>query len=622
MPKLSTETTDKTSKNETKPFSHSDTAFESPTVASVRSSKDKTPAALVQSTKTGQIAKQTAPSKTPTKMPAKKEAGIVTPSAIPSRPTVVDSATVDARTNRQHPGKIDLSSIVMKPDNISTLNHSAIPSRVGTPLKLSNTSMPTTPNELDRRVAPRTLRVLATPTPKTETPPAVQIPGPAIPGPLTGGKLASRQHSVTSSVVPPGTPTSDLISDTVSLTSTSVSRANSPPPPGPNIIGSAPARLKTKSQQRKDRVERAKQVEEDKKLNVDVASPITGEDTVQEAIIGRKKKTKKPSAPPKARPIPSAATTRPPTPVEPEPAASPVVPEHIESSPVPPTPPEPTPSTHPVQPAAPEEITPAALMADLVSEDSELFSCGFDVFLKTHAQLDKVYKPPQPIKDSDFGDDPPSAKWPDDPDLLRRLTWMFRNRKGSAVHLGGSDGRIWSRSYFSPRGAYLTCLEPALEQRYCSLEHEVHATPEPLRFRPPVAKPSVDLPHVDVESIQRGVPVQDRARDANAMEKAVEEGSKKGSFLVGNAEQYVNEFIMPVFRSLPPGDGAVQPVGTDTLALATTPKKNRGANLNAASLSPEVLERMIADAKRVAEDTDGQLRRLMKKNRKLLGLAR
>lgn len=561
--------------------------------------------------------KRPAASDTPTKGAAKGKkppAPVQTPSTTTAPLSVDTNATSDAQSKRNHPGKIDLSSTVIKPDSIGAISHSATPSRVSTPSKLSITSRPTSPSEQDRKPAPRTLRVLATPTPRTETPPAVQTPGPAIPGPIHVSKIASRKQSVTSNVIPPGTPSSDLISDTVSLTSTSVSRANSPPPAtaGASIIGSAPARLKTKSQQRKDRVERAKQLEDEKKQVIETASPVV-EETVQEAIVGRKKKAKKPSAPPKIKATASAATTRPPSPVEPESAVSPAVNESAKSS-VAPTPVEPTPVASPAEPGPPEEIIPAALMADLVDENGALLSGCFDILLKTHTQLATNYKPAQPIGNSDFGDHPPIRQSPDVLTLPTQLKALIRERK--SIHFGGTNGRNWSRGAISPCGALLNCLEPALEDRFLDLEAALRAMPEELRFRPGEVKNGVSLPRVDVESVHRGMPIQDRPREPNAMEKAVEEGSKKGSFLVGHAEQYVNEFIMPVAKPSGASEGGASqaPGGTPT----ATPKKGRGG---AMATTPEGLERMIADAKRVADEKEGQLRRLIKKNRKLMGLA-
>lgn len=97
----------------------------------------------------------------------------------------------------------------------------------------------------------------------------------------------SRQPSVVSNIrlASPGTPTSEIISDNASVTSTSFSRASSPPP---TRVGSAPVRATTKSSQKKQR-----QVQKEKE-RVDVETTVTIEPEVEIGpITGRKKKQKK-----------------------------------------------------------------------------------------------------------------------------------------------------------------------------------------------------------------------------------------------------------------------------------------------------------------------------------------
>lgn len=98
----------------------------------------------------------------------------------------------------------------------------------------------------------------------------------------------SRRASL-SSMNPPGTPASERISDNVSLTSTSMSRANSPPP---GKVSSTTSRHVSKSQQKRERQLRAKQAEEAAKIEEDPAK-VAPEEPVQAPIIGRKKKQKK-----------------------------------------------------------------------------------------------------------------------------------------------------------------------------------------------------------------------------------------------------------------------------------------------------------------------------------------
>lgn len=143
-------------------------------------------------------------------------------------------------------------------------------STMPTPTPTASVSSPMT------KVAPKTLRLVH--TPKTEAPP-IQIPSAAV--------ASIRAASIGGSSHRPATPASEVISDTASIVSASVSvsRTSSPPP---SKIGSASVRATTKSQQRKQRKEASKEA----------ASQIAETKPIEEEveigpILGRKKKQKK-----------------------------------------------------------------------------------------------------------------------------------------------------------------------------------------------------------------------------------------------------------------------------------------------------------------------------------------
>lgn len=100
----------------------------------------------------------------------------------------------------------------------------------------------------------------------------------------------------------PGTPASEMISDTASITSVSVSisRAGSPPL---GKIGTAPVRGTTKSQQRKQRKDALKQ---ETKILAEASKTETEEHA---PVIGRKKKQKKEKPPKEANAVSSAAAS-------------------------------------------------------------------------------------------------------------------------------------------------------------------------------------------------------------------------------------------------------------------------------------------------------------------------
>ncbi|KAL1841643.1 hypothetical protein VTJ49DRAFT_6749 [Mycothermus thermophilus] len=132
---------------------------------------------------------------------------------------------------------------------------------------------PSTASTPVNRPAPKTLRVVS--TPKTETPSTPVLAAPAL-------------RSVAAATIRPETPASELISDSASIISASVSasRASSPPP---SKVGSAPVRATTKSQQRKARKEALK-----KESATIAAQPVKSEPTPEIGpIVGRKKKQKK-----------------------------------------------------------------------------------------------------------------------------------------------------------------------------------------------------------------------------------------------------------------------------------------------------------------------------------------
>ncbi|KDN70718.1 hypothetical protein CSUB01_08315 [Colletotrichum sublineola] len=160
------------------------------------------------------------------------------------------------------------------------------------------------------RAAPKTLRVVS--TPKAEVPPA-----------LHSGTASTAARAVSTAHGRPGTPASEIISDSASIVSASISASRTSSPP-PSRIGTAPVRTTTKSQQRKQR----KEAHKEQSATIAVA-PKVAEAEEQAPIIGRKKKQKKekpvttpPVVPKKAI---ERAATPPPPPKEPSPPPKPAL---------------------------------------------------------------------------------------------------------------------------------------------------------------------------------------------------------------------------------------------------------------------------------------------------------
>lgn len=231
-------------------------------------------------------------------------ADTATPKAIPTQPksdiNQTPSITPKVIEKKHHPGKLDIAaakdaskkemeSVASSSAQSKFVEHSGVPTMASRPATPATAVSQASGSSTARQVQPRTIRVL--PTPKTENPPRLCPASPSTVNAVASsaaGRQQSRRASF-ASIHPPGTPISEKISDNASYTSTSMSRANSPPP---NKVGSAPIRQVTKSQQKKERQVRAKLAEESSKTEGVSAKAIT-EETVQAPIVGRKKKTKK-----------------------------------------------------------------------------------------------------------------------------------------------------------------------------------------------------------------------------------------------------------------------------------------------------------------------------------------
>jgi len=192
---------------------------------------------------------------------------------------------------KQRPGKLDITAAkevskkTAEPGDAFVDNTKAATKGRGESSSGFGLSQPTTPETAAsqayipsavRQKHPQTMRVPPMPKPEASS------PGMA----ANSSKQASRRPSFTS-IHRPDTPASEKISDTISFTSTS--RANSPPP---SKLGSAPVRQVTKSQQKKERQARAKQAEQVEGSSK-AEEPAAIIEEVQAPIIGRKKKTKK-----------------------------------------------------------------------------------------------------------------------------------------------------------------------------------------------------------------------------------------------------------------------------------------------------------------------------------------
>lgn len=396
---------------------------------------------------------------------------------------------------RRHPGKLDIEA-AMKPMQVEEMVPEQQDSKVSTPVRAAKdqsmtplSSAPPTPGltietQAKRSAQPRTLRV--TSTPKAETPAtpgaastpiiaAQQILARASPAPSRRG---SRRPSL-ASAEPDDMLISETIPDTASVTTGTYSRANSPPPLS-NRVGSAPVRSKTKSQAKKDRLERARAISEDQSIadlnNFQV-------DSVEHApILGRKtKKTRskktaatsatRTSTPDVSRPVSpgtSALEETPETDVVQEDAQ-----KEYEGGQSVEDPPEASIEDvlEEAKSSKPNPSSPAAIIHDL-QESGELEADFMKLFLEPLLRVS--HGRPDPLTVDDI--------WSmATPKTLTSAEVAALNR-GEAVRREGHNNRASSRLMISPTKKCLPRLTKELEDRYLELEKRVLDSRPPYKY--------------------------------------------------------------------------------------------------------------------------------------------
>ena len=554
------------------------------------------------------------------------------------KPTPATPAKTDSRVDaskRKHPGKLDIAAAVEK--QIQTT--STAPADTGTPDKQQRTvsqppsapSIPASPSVSVSSPAiktlPRTLRVVQTSTSKTETSPAA----PSVPTPsaAAAGKLPSRKPSVASMNLP-GTPSSEHVSmsDNMSMTSASQSRANSPPLPGVSRVGSAPIREKTKSQQKKDRQERAKAKEEEEKARLLRGDAIV-EEPAQEAIVSRKKKEKKEKAPKpakapkevveKSEPVTTDTTPTVSRPASPRPQEK-EVPAKVETPTPAPirTPSMPLQSPHEPSPPPTPTLSPAQIVAELRAAKPEIQKALDSLFRTSGAAS---LKSGQNIIPKDLSN-PASWKTDFNIKLTKDEVDALLKHAVPAIQYGGEEGRIWDRGMVTSSGAHIRALNQELERRFLDLEGALQSMPEELKWRPTKPQNETRFPSFDLEALKRDYE-NANARGVSVMEAMVQDGSsmKKGAFLVDEASRYINEFVMPP-ATPPPSVGGGSNSGRQQQAGSQQQQQQVPAMQTEIVPPPTVeqAERQLQEARKASDEKETNLKKAMRRNKKALGL--
>lgn len=395
-------------------------------------------------------------------------------------------------SRRQHPGRLDIAAATQlsEPEQASTpssMKMDAQPKGLRAISLTSTGSVPASPaatstgSPVKRSTAPRTLRVL--PTPKTENPPPLSaVSTTSLPHVPTVDKLRSRQASI-ASINQPGTPASELISDTASITSASVSRASSPPLIG-GKVGSAPVRKKTKSQAKKERQERARLILEEQAISMEEQK--SEPEPVHAPIVGRKKKAKKPAAGnPKPTPAPtkvppespkhakvedeSGDETKPTAVVTSAPKKTHSAKGSISSF----RPSPPSPQQGPDEPKEKGQPTAQSIIADL-QKTGELLASTLEFFKPLSSSLAHAAR----TSSSSNPSAPPDLKIHFSEADLDALA------KKKPVRLNGQDGKSDSRTLITPQGKFFWGLTQELEEKALELEKHIEELKGSARFHP------------------------------------------------------------------------------------------------------------------------------------------
>ncbi|KAK5171669.1 hypothetical protein LTR04_007102 [Oleoguttula sp. CCFEE 6159] len=566
---------------------------------------------------------------------------------------------------RQHPGKLDIGAAIAGSKDLQTGPVTSTPMKAETassstraasqtPSVASRPATPaTTTDSPAKRAATRTLRLT---TPSVETPPVVSTPSAAIPVLAAAAKLPSRQPSL-ASINPPGTSTSENISDSVSMTSTSISRANSPPPGGK--VGSAPVRTRSKNQVKKDRRGKTRTIEEDKKIaEEDIGTPV--EEPEAAPIIARKKKTKKPAAERKtAASTPTVSRPASPGPdtnekmkaekevEKPSPApaavavkhnkkevrAAPFTLEKIAATPPPPrTPPPPKPVQKP-------PLTPATIIAELRATNALISKC-LDTFFKpvNHSPNQKLDQP-MTVKDLE--------QWM----VLhsRALTDEEKDQllEGHPVRYGLETGKVWNRGLATPAGWNIRGMSQEIEDRFLELENRVREATKATKYKARKI-PNVDitklLPRVDMEKTPQTNQGK-RAAPNSSLDEVMEyvneflplHGEVARSGVADKVVQTVSPAAQPGSRNIeptfspehaPPGttiriDGTVQYsqpiVEHEPMQLRDAAQASAKTSAEGRPFDQVLIEKKLAEVRKVEEADARAVKKIIKRNRKTAG---
>ncbi|KAH0536928.1 hypothetical protein FGG08_006230 [Glutinoglossum americanum] len=436
----------------------------------------------------------------------------------------------------------------------TNLGYGSQSKKVEKPAKSPAVSRPDTPTTRtpDSPAArpPKMLRLISS-TPKAESPSSTA-------GAITAILAKTPSRQTFASTNRPETPASEMISDNISLTSASLSRANSPPPG--LVVGTAPVKAKTKNQLKKERREAQKEKER-KELEETMAK--TQVEEVQHApVVGRLKKKSRQPGTGGSTPVPS----RPASPALKEKEVESATPTATPAAPMPAPAPAPTPALAPAtvtkdkdtkkekdrepkkdkskdkkfdlesyippslstEPIQKPGITAALVVSELQSAD-RLYKTDL-AFFKSVVGLNNRHE----ITTEDFQS------------LDRKLTISNEDQQklsdGLPVHIPSSTNRVSSRILITPGGCFLRGLTPEQEQKYLALEKRIAEEKGLGRWTPARLGGENGFSMIQGRVVQTG-PTAVGAGSAGRSTSLLSEAANK--LRVGDALGYINQFVLP-----------------------------------------------------------------------------
>ena len=437
-----------------------------------------------------------------------------------------------------------------------------------------------------RSTQPKTLRLV--PTPKTETPPLLpSLPTTAASSASPSLPLPSQKPTATAlSTNRPATPASEVVLDSTSQASATISRTSSPPP---SMTGSGTTRnmaKNVKNQKKKQRKEDKKESEK-KEIEGLPVTPVVEEKEIA-PIIGRKKKKAKQKGTIAEDSTPSMS--RPPSPtMEVDPSNDKQTTATVVNS-----------DSPKVKDTKPDEVIPAKKVdnqgtstaldeADFEGDEStqksaELSAASIISNLTASGELNlsetTFFKP---IMSSSNRQE--NINLAGVPEINRKIIITEADQAKLAsslpVHLTGNDNSIHSRVMISPGGHLLRGLPPELEQRFLRLEKSI------AEIKPPMA-----FTHIRHNSIENGFymvggrVIQGRGSitaNSDSPGTTTTQSNAMSKVRVQEALNYINQFVLPAL----PTHGKLDPTNNNPFSFKQSNEDRKGngsSNNNTSSI--------------------------------------